>query len=144
MDSTETITRLILYVCIIYCQILDVTSNEAVVEGTVRLVNGSSPHKGRVEIFLLGKWGTVCGDTWDLFDATVLCKELGYLRAVSAPRYAAIGTGSGPPWYSYCLGNESSLYECTSSYYYYCHNLQDAGVVCSGESLQNVMQAVSI
>ena len=126
-----------------------------VLEGTVRLVSGSGPHKGRVEVFLYGQWGTVCSSSWDLSEATVVCRQLGYLRAVDAPRYAAFGAGSGPSWYISCAGDEDSLDECTNYYYfyhyyyrysYYYHYLyrhsQDAGVVCSGESLQNVMHTV--
>ena len=108
-------------------------------EGTVRLVGGASPQEGRVEIFLLGQWGTVCNSYWDFADARVVCLELGYLRAVGAPRYATFGAGSGPSWYSYvrCTGAEVNLTEC-SRYFSLsgtaCSHTRSAGAVCSSES----------
>ena len=93
--------------------------------------------EGRVEIFLLGQWGTVCGSSWDLADATVVCHQLGYLRAVGAPRYAAFEAGSGPSWYSNvaCTGTERKLTECSKSFNSYgraCSHSYDTGVMCSG------------
>ena len=109
-------------------------------EGSVRLVNGAGANEGRVEIFFSGQWGTVCDNDWDFADATVVCHQLGYLRAVEAPRSAFFGTGSGPSWYRSldCTGTERSLTECNSSNYNYnfgsaCSHSQDAGVVCSSE-----------
>ena len=109
---------------------VDVTVNDTAKEGTVRLVGGATPLEGRVEIFLLGQWGTMCDYNWDLADATVVCHQLGYLRAVGAPRSAAFGAGSGPFWY------DSALTECGSRRFseYLCHNDEAAGVVCSSES----------
>ena len=121
------------------CTVLfaDLKLHEVAEEGAVRLVGGPTPLEGRVEIFFFHQWGTVCNSNWGLADATVVCHQLGYLRAVGAHLYAS--TIYGPSWYSNveCTGTEMSLTEC-SSYFTLsgnaCPHSQDSGVVCSSGS----------
>ena len=47
--------------------------------GQLRLAGGNIPNEGRVEICVGNAWGTVCHDSWDSNDATVVCRQLGYL-----------------------------------------------------------------
>ena len=48
--------------------------------GAIRLIGGSLPTEGRVEVCLNGAWGTVCDDGWTDVDASVSCRQLGYSR----------------------------------------------------------------
>lgn len=46
--------------------------------GNVRLVEGSTPLEGRVEICLNNVWATVCDQNWDRLDAKVVCRQQGF------------------------------------------------------------------
>uniref|UniRef100_A0A8C4YGA2 SRCR domain-containing protein n=1 Tax=Gopherus evgoodei TaxID=1825980 RepID=A0A8C4YGA2_9SAUR len=102
-----------------------------------RLVNGSTACSGRVEIQVLGAWGTLCDSRWDLPDANVLCHQLDCGFAVSAPGEAYFGKGNGSVWTDtfHCKGNEPHLRHCpvTSLGASQCSHDNDASVVCSGK-----------
>lgn len=61
------------FVCLLF--IPGCSNNE---QGNLRLVNGSSPLEGRLEICNSGRWGTVCDDVWGNPDADVACRQLGF------------------------------------------------------------------
>ena len=44
----------------------------------MRLVRGERENEGQVEFCTSGRWGLVCRDSWDINDATVVCRQLGY------------------------------------------------------------------
>ena len=46
--------------------------------GDVRLMNGSTPSEGRVEICYEGVWGSVCDSGWDKWDAAIVCLQMGF------------------------------------------------------------------
>ena len=54
--------------------------------GDIRLVNGTTFYEGRVEICWNETWGTVCDGFWSTFDATVACRQLGFI-SVGTCRY---------------------------------------------------------
>ncbi|XP_077681456.1 scavenger receptor cysteine-rich domain-containing protein SCART1-like [Eretmochelys imbricata] len=107
-----------------------------------RLVNGSTACSGRVEIQVLGAWGTLCDSRLDLPDANVLCRQLDCGFAVSNPGGGYFGKGTGSVWTDtfHCKGTETHLGHCpvTALGASQCSHNNDAGVICSGhyESLR--------
>ena len=88
----------------------------------VRLVGGSSPSQGRVEVCYKKQWGTICSNYgWyisTLF-ANVICRQLGYSYfnpTVYNNSYIYFGDGSGGIYFYtptlLCTGNENSLQDC--------------------------------
>ncbi|XP_006893631.1 PREDICTED: macrophage scavenger receptor types I and II [Elephantulus edwardii] len=101
---------------------------------TVRLVGGSGPHEGRVEIFYDGQWGTICDDHWELRGGLVVCRSLGYRGVLAVYKGAYFGEGTGPIWLNevFCFGRESSIEECRIIEWgvKMCSHNEDAGVTC--------------
>ncbi|XP_078664358.1 uncharacterized protein LOC144907298 isoform X2 [Branchiostoma floridae x Branchiostoma belcheri] len=105
----------------------------------VRLAGGSTPLAGRVEVRNgTGPWGSVCDDRWDLQDARVVCRQLGFGTALEAKLAGHFGEGSGSVWLDEvaCGGDETNLGDCPAEPWRQsdCSHKEDAGVVCGGEA----------
>ena len=130
------ITRNILYIYLFLRNIKTFLNLDLLVDYVLRLANGNRKSEGRVEIFYNDIWGTVCDDYWDLRDAIVVCRQLGYSSALTAKGKASFGTGIGKIWLDdvECLGSESSIDMCPSNEWgvHNCDHDEDASVVCTG------------
>ncbi|KAI8496818.1 scavenger receptor [Branchiostoma belcheri] len=102
----------------------------------IRLIGGSGPNEGRVEVRPEDSmnWGTVCHNRFNMDDADVVCRMLGYPNAIQVQNDAYFGQGTGPIYMDdlRCDGNETSLFSCSYAGWtiHDCDHGQDAGVVC--------------
>ena len=107
-------------------------------EPVIRLVGGTGPHEGRVELLYEGLYGTVCDDDWGNIDATIACKMLGYQSGTafnadeSAYLYFGAGTGQILLDDVRCSGGETSLFDCPHLGIgkHDCNHNEDARVRC--------------
>ena len=102
----------------------------------VRLQGPSSANgTGRVEVFYGEQWGTICDDDWDINDARVVCRQLGYKYALRALQGNQVAPGVGKIWLDNvnCTGNEQNLTMCSYIGWgmHNCVHSKDAGVECS-------------
>ncbi|EDV28341.1 uncharacterized protein TRIADDRAFT_21345, partial [Trichoplax adhaerens] len=80
---------------------------------SVRLVNGTNPLSGRVEIYLHNNWAAVCLRKTSLNDMRVICKQLGYTFANAFPTPVFGQSASNAASYQLnCKGNENSVKDC--------------------------------
>lgn len=91
-----------------------------------------------------GQWGTVCHNNFDITDANVICRYLGYPGASLALWYAHFGQGYGPVWFGDMnwFENNASPYYCSKTAYEMapgCGHDKDASVVCKRKSTINTL-----
>ena len=87
-----------------------------------------------MEVYYNGTWGTICEDGWDLNDAEVVCRELGFDQAIDDAT-AFYRRDSGIIWLDdlNCTGTESSIVNCSHSGWGTndCNHSSDATVTCA-------------
>ncbi|XP_038614580.1 scavenger receptor cysteine-rich type 1 protein M130-like [Tachyglossus aculeatus] len=101
-----------------------------------RLENGSTCCEGRVELQVVGSWGSLCAAGWDLVNANVLCHQLSCGVALSTPGRTEFGKATGTVWREmfHCSGLETSLRDCPviALGIPLCSRENVASVICSG------------
>ena len=110
----------------------------------IRLAAGSTQLEGRVEVRNgTGQWGSVCDDNFDLQDAHVVCRQLGFGAALEVKLAGHFGEGSGNVWLDEvaCRGNETDLGDCPADSWGRsdCSHKEDVGVICAGTSVYDIL-----
>ncbi|XP_025102838.1 deleted in malignant brain tumors 1 protein-like [Pomacea canaliculata] len=100
-----------------------------------RLMSGTAPWNGRLEILFHGIWSTVCDTGFGNEEAIVACKMLGFNSSqvvVVKSNFYEKGSGSILLDNVDCQGNESRLEQCEHSTYYNtgCQHDNDVGIIC--------------
>ena len=92
-----------------------------------------------MEVFYNGEWGTICDVGWDLNDARVVCRQLGFADAVQAAFTGTTQAGETADLvillsHVSCKGTENHLYDCHFEVSDEgCSHANDAGVICGGK-----------
>ncbi|XP_071095519.1 uncharacterized protein [Haliotis cracherodii] len=117
--------------------------------GNVKLVRGTTnvnASTGIVQFYKDSSWRIICGSGFDNYDATVVCRELGYPYGFALPR-GTFGTQYYTAAISYlnCTGSETTVANCgfrvggcVNSYPY--NNY--ASVICSKQPVTNDFDVV--
>eukprot|EP00731_Ephydatia_muelleri_P031717 Em0023g224a len=111
-------------------------------DGQMKLLNGSSPSEGTVQVCYNNSYGTVCDDKWNELDAMVVCRALNLNYTSVVPLHKAyFGPGPGSILLDnvLCYGNESSLLMCRHDPIgvHNCLHSEDAGVRCGAVCMEN-------
>ena len=107
-------------------------------------LNYGSESVGTVEISGIKGWSQVCDEGWDETDATVLCKELGYMHGFAITNSELsngdVATFTDAFWKFNCTGNETTLANCTKADHWqgHCTNGHLAAAVCHNKHKDKV------
>ena len=124
------------------------------IEGSVRLTNGTTESEGRIEVCYTGYWGTICEDTFGIFDGQVVCRQLGYsdgkctcirpylynivmyvvVESVEVLYEGAFGADPEGYWFEglNCIGSENNILDCPQTLR--TCNGKHVAIRCSNES----------
>ena len=96
-----------------------------------RLVDGSGPNNGRLEVLYNGEWRGVCDDSWTQTNSDVVCRELGFQTGVEFD-----ATNPNDNFWiddATCAGTELSIHDCSFPGYgnENCSSGEAVGLTCS-------------
>ena len=107
---------------------------------------GSSATEGFVEAFDTTKsqWSYICDNSFDVFDAHVICTMLGHTTAIEAIANSArfYGPASSDSFFTLdnldCDGSETSVFDCelSSEITEHCDASKIAGIKCAKSKIQ--------
>ncbi|XP_041484343.1 scavenger receptor cysteine-rich domain superfamily protein-like [Lytechinus variegatus] len=101
---------------------------------SIRLTGGTKPSQGHLEILISGGWGTFCGNSWDIQDTVVVCRQLGFPGAVTFTSTSTPSVGDGNDRNTgliVCAGDESSISECIDpTISLSCTRFLDVEIIC--------------
>ena len=89
---------------------------EYLIIAAVRFVEDGvrSAWEGEIEVYYGGQWDRVCNGNWDINDANVVCRELGFTGATSAEYSSATLENNATVILdgALCVGTEAHLLDC--------------------------------
>ena len=110
--------------------------------GTLRLVNGTAPHNGRLEVNYKGRFGTICDDGFDTIDGNVACHQLGFTAVVQVRHGAYYGEGKGNIWLESIACSSDIVFMVNCSHRGWgiedCHHGEDVGLECQSKYIYHI------
>ena len=122
-------------------------------QNLVQLLSASQRFQlGVVQVYLNGKWGSVCDDSWSSVDSRVVCSQLNLSYTISygdLPLLRGLEQESSPDtpiWLDEvdCLGDERQLVQCPSlpQGAHDCTHAEDVNLMCSATNLVGIYQGI--
>lgn len=101
-------------------------------EGDLRLSDGSST-RGRLEIYRMGVWGTICDDHFDMTDAATACRQLGFPNGATSTYTHGGGSGTIHMDDLGCSTENNRIDQCDHRGWgsHNCQHHEDVGVECA-------------
>ncbi|XP_070556087.1 uncharacterized protein [Ptychodera flava] len=105
------------------------------VQQTGKLTNGTTPYEGRVEM-LTEKygWTPVCDEHWDMSDADVLCRDIGYMEGAmshDSPRTGDVTLSTSCVVNVTCKASSTTFQECSHNIISDCNDCYQAKATCN-------------
>ncbi|XP_060576601.1 neurotrypsin-like [Ruditapes philippinarum] len=101
----------------------------------VRLVGGTGPYDGRVEVNINDGWGTVCSTYIGPYDDDTLCQSMDLKLTHYFPRISVYEQGTGSIYIGRigCSATNTHISQCSflPPFRYYCSHSYDISLVCT-------------